>query len=255
MTTGLYPPTAAQRLAERQRPDRAVVLWQRWENLLFLHWRWDPAAVQATLPAGLTVDTHEGWGWLGVVPVFMRDVRPRFVPSAPWVSNFLELNVRTYVYDALGRPGLYFYSLDCNQPLVVETARRLLSLRYEHARIDANVNEEGWVEFCARRQGSADEARYRYHALEPAAEAEMGSAEFFLLERYRLFAASAAETRLSTIRVCHAPYRVQSAQVFDWSDAPLRLAGFDLRGRAPDHICAAHTVELETFAPEPVEAP
>lgn len=96
MPTRLYPPTEAQRLVERQRPSGPVVLLQRWENLLFLHWRFEPEAVQATLPPGLTVDTHEGWAWVGVVPLFMRDVRPRFVPPVPLVSDFLELNVRTY---------------------------------------------------------------------------------------------------------------------------------------------------------------
>jgi len=31
------------------------------------------------------------------------------------MSNFLELNVRTYVKDASGVPGIWFYSLHCNQ--------------------------------------------------------------------------------------------------------------------------------------------
>lgn len=96
---------------------------QRWEKLLFLHWAWDAAEVQRTLPLGLTVDTFEGRAWLGVVPFFMRDVRPAWVPSVPGISNFLELNVRTYVFDGRGRPGIWFYSLDCNQRLAVRAAR------------------------------------------------------------------------------------------------------------------------------------
>ncbi|MEY4939970.1 MAG: hypothetical protein RIQ93_1705 [Verrucomicrobiota bacterium] len=254
MSAGLYPPTEAQRLAERQRPAGPVVLWQRWENLLFLHWHWEAATVQSTLPTGLTVDTHDGWAWVGIVPVFMRDVRPRFVPPVPLVSDFLELNVRTYVYDAWGRPGIYFYSLDCNQPLAVETARRLLYLRYEHADIAAGINDQGWINFTSRRKGSAEAATFRYHPIPPAAEAASGTAEFFLLERYRLFTADEAGERLHAIRVCHAPYQVQPAQVYEWSESPLRQAGLDPRGRAPDHICAAQTVEAETFAPERLES-
>jgi hypothetical protein len=41
--------------------------------------------------------------------------------------------------------------------------------------------------------------------------------------------------------------------VFAWSDVPLRLAGFNPRGRAPDHICSAEPVNVETFLPERVE--
>ena len=29
-------------------------MYHTWRELLFLHWRFDPAEVQATLPAGLT---------------------------------------------------------------------------------------------------------------------------------------------------------------------------------------------------------
>jgi uncharacterized protein YqjF (DUF2071 family) len=254
MRAALSPPTLQQRLAERSRPEGPVVLHQRWERLLFLHWRWDAAAVQAALPPGLTVDTREGAAWLGLVPLFMRDIRPMALPAVPLLSNFLELNLRTYVYDAAGRPGVYFFSLDCNQPLAVETARRLLFLRYEHATMNAAVDAEGWVDFTAQRRGSAESARFRYHPFgPPPAEALPDSPEFFLLERYRLFASDDAGERLHSIRVCHAPHRWRQAQVFEWGEAPLRLAGFDPRGRAPDHLCCTEPVDVETFAPEKVE--
>src|SRR3954470_5472633 len=79
----MIPPSEAQREAERQRPSRPVLMHQRWEQLLFLHWAWDPAEVQRTLPRGLTVDPFDGRAWLGVVPFFMRDVRPAWFPSLP----------------------------------------------------------------------------------------------------------------------------------------------------------------------------
>jgi uncharacterized protein YqjF (DUF2071 family) len=244
-------PTPAQRLGDRQRPDRVVVLKQRWERLLFLHWRWDPAEVQASLPAGLTVDTREGAAWLGLVPLFMRDVRPTFVPEL-LASNFYELNLRTYVYDGRGRPGVYFYSLDCNQPLVVEGARRVLNLRYEHCRIEASVDGDGVVDFTARRPRARLKSHFRYQAIGAAAEAEAESLEFFLVERYRLFAA-APDGGVTTIRVAHAPYRLSQPMVFDWSDVPLRQAKFSATKRDPDHVIAAEPVNVDTFAPEPVD--
>ena len=57
------PPSLAQRLAARDRPESRPVMYQSWHDLLFLHWAWDPAAIQATLPAGLRVDTFEGRAW------------------------------------------------------------------------------------------------------------------------------------------------------------------------------------------------
>ena len=226
------------------------MILQRWEHLLFLHWRYDVATVQATLPPGLTVDAWNGSAWLGLVPLFMRDVRPRFVPPISPLSDFLELNLRTYVYDASGRPGIYFYSLDCDQPVAVETARRLMHLRYEHCAMTATVGTGGWVDFEAERIGTNAKSAFRYRPLGPANEATPDSLDFFLLERYRLFTTDDGGEQLSTVRVCHAPYRIRAAEVTAWGDAPLWLASFAAPERAPEHVCVTDAVDVEVFAPE-----
>ena len=69
-------PTDDHRLHFRKRPDRTHVMYQRWEQLLFLHWEWDAAEIQKTLPEGLYADTFGGEAWLGLVPFYMRAVRP-----------------------------------------------------------------------------------------------------------------------------------------------------------------------------------
>ncbi|HEX2852106.1 MAG TPA: DUF2071 domain-containing protein [Opitutaceae bacterium] len=168
----------------------------RWTHLLFLHWQWDPAEVQRTLPPGLTVDTFEGNAWIGLVPFFMRDVRPAFFPAVPVLSHFLEFNVRTYVYDAHGRPGVWFYSLDCNRWLAVKTARALFHLKYEHAEMNAQVDAAGAVDYHVCRRGEKRRSRFVYRLDGPTGQAPLGSQEFFLVERYRLFAHDARRDRL-----------------------------------------------------------
>jgi uncharacterized protein YqjF (DUF2071 family) len=228
-------------------------MFQRWEHLLFLHWRYDVATIQTLLPPGLIVDTWNDSAWVGLVPLFMRDVRPRFVPPVAMLSDFFELNLRTYVYDSLGRPGLYFFSLDCNQAIAVETARRLLHLRYEHAQIKAAAGVDGWVNFETQRAETVLQSHFRYRAFGPATEAVEDTLDFFLIERYRLFASDANGERLNSIRVCHTPYKIHAAEVTNWGDAVLRLARLAPPEREPDHVCAANTVEVEVFAPERVE--
>jgi hypothetical protein len=68
--------------------DRPV-MGQRWEQLTFLHWPYDPADVQRLLPDGLHVDTFGGAAWVGLVPFFMR-VRTAGGLRAPWASDFCE---------------------------------------------------------------------------------------------------------------------------------------------------------------------
>ena len=244
-------PTLQQRLAERERPATMPVMHQRWENLLFIHWRWDPVQIQQTLPPGLTVDTYHGGAWLGLTPLFMRNVRPSFVPPVPFVSDFLELNLRTYVYDRLGRPGVYFYSLDCDQPLVVETARRVLHLRYEHSMMRGSVDDTGTVELVSQRADSPLPDVFRYRATSEAHDAEKESLDFFLLERYRLFT-EGPNSLPYTIRIHHNPYRIRSADVVLAGLHTLHLSGFDPKQRVPDHVCAVDPVEPEIFLPERV---
>ncbi|MBC7368234.1 MAG: DUF2071 domain-containing protein [Undibacterium sp.] len=243
-------PTMAQRLAERVRPEGAPVMRQRWAQLLFLHWAWDAAAIQRTLPAGLTVDLHEGRAWVGLVPFFMERVRPRGCPAVPGISDFLELNVRTYVHDAQGRPGVWFYSLDANQWLAVKVARTFFHLPYEHAEMSAAIAAgTGEVDYRARRAGTERESRFVYRTAgdSGAKKAEVGSLEFFLVERYRLFAQDARREWLFSGRVHHEPYRIGAVEVPIWDDAMLRLAGFECGGRAPDHVCGARAVDVEVW--------
>ena len=248
-------PSLAQRLAERERPAGAPVMRQRWAQLLFLHWAWNPAEIQRTLPPGLTVDVHEGRAWLGLVPFAMEGVRPRGLPAVRGLSHFLELNVRTYVHDAQGRPGVWFYSLDANQWLAVKIARALFHLPYQHATMTAMVDAcTQAVDYRSQRQGQATGSRFCYRPAGAAQPAAVGTLEFFLMERYRLFAWNAKGQSLLTGRVHHTAYEIGAAEVSTWDDAVLRLAGFDLEGRMPEHVSVARPVEVGVWPMERVTA-
>lgn len=229
----------------RQRPAAKPVLQMQWKQLLFLHWSWDAREIQATLPAGLFADTFEGKAWLAIVPFIMRRVRPRGLPCLPWISNFLELNVRTYVHDGAGVPGVWFYSLVCNQPLAVELARRWYHLNYVHARMEAGVDRSGTCSYKARRRGF-EEASYRYGPSGAKAATEPGTLEFFLVERYVLFSAGRSR-QLYAGRVHHSPYRAGPACIGEWSFVPAMADGFKSPGRPADHMMVAEDLEVQAW--------
>jgi len=56
------------RIAPTHRPGGRPAGFQRWRNLLFLHWEVPADAVAKLLPRGLSVDTFEGRAYVGVVP-------------------------------------------------------------------------------------------------------------------------------------------------------------------------------------------
>lgn len=243
-------PSEADRLAMREPPPGRAVMRQRWNHLLFLHWPIDAAEIASRLPDGLHVDTFAGQAWIGIVPFFMERVRPVGLPPVPGLSWFLELNVRTYVYDDEGRPGVWFFSLDCDQPIAVAIAKRFFHLPYEHAVMGAKTalvaDDEQMTYRCRRREPGVAEATYAWSASRDATLAALGSLEWFLVERYLLFAAD-ARGRLYRGRVHHAPYQINTAACPTWSTAPLAWDGLSVPQTPPASILSATAVDVRVF--------
>lgn len=242
-------PTWDDRLRVQQRPAKNPAMYQSWQELLFLHWDFPIEVVQATLPPELKVDSWDGRAWIGVVPFWMRGIRPRGCPAVPGISNFLELNLRTYVHDDRGTPGVWFYSLDANQRLAVWAARRFFHLNYQYARMESQRDEEtGWTEFRSMRQGATpeNECRFRYRAAGTAAPAAPESFEFFLVERYVLFSRSPRGV-LFTGTVAHEPYQVSPVELPQWSDALFPLQGFTQPNRPPVHAVMSRGVDVDVY--------
>lgn len=106
------------------------VMSQAWTDLAYFHWRYDAGDVQRLLPDGVRVDTHDGSAWVGLIPFVMRRVKPLHLGPLPWLSTFVEINVRTYVVDPQGRRAVWFFSLDVPRRPIVGIARSLFSLPY-----------------------------------------------------------------------------------------------------------------------------
>lgn len=247
------PPTLDQRLLVRRRPDRRPVMYHSWRDLLFLHWRIDPKVIQSTLPAGLYVDTFDGDAWVAIVPFFMNNIRPTWFPAVPGISQFQETNVRTYVYNEHGTPGVWFYSLDANSWPGVKWGRTFFGLSYHWARMSASRDDTSHrIDYRTHRRRTPRNlsSHFIYSPEGAAVTAEPGSLEFFLAERYVLF--SHHRGRHYSGIVSHPPYPVSSADVSCWDDNLIHLAGLPTPGRAPDHILMSRGVEVEVFPLERV---
>jgi uncharacterized protein YqjF (DUF2071 family) len=240
------PPTESQRLAQQQRPSGFPVMKQRWAELGFFHWAFDSELIAARLPKGLHVDTFDGKAWLGIVPFLMQRVRPLGLPPLPWLSWFHELNLRTYVYDDHGNPGVWFFSLDCDQPIAVEIARRLFNLPYQHARMSSAL-KTGQFRFDSQRKGDLHPSEtFRYPRPQNPKSAEFGSLEWFLVERYTLFSADSKGT-LHAGRVYHTPYRIETFTEADCPSHLFTLNGFKEPTEPPDSILSTTPVDVTIF--------
>jgi uncharacterized protein len=207
-------------------PARGWTMAQSWEDLLFAHWRVPLDAVRAHVPPDLEVDEHDGTAWLGITPFRLTNLRARGTLPIPLVSSFLELNVRTYVRAADGKPGIWFFSLDASSRLAVEAARRGYKLPYFHARMSVGRSGESIEYECARIQEAGRVFSGRYRPNGGVFNAEPDSLEWFLTERYCLYTTD-ERARLLRAEIHHEPWDLQpaEAEIELASISPLELAG------------------------------
>jgi hypothetical protein len=146
---------AIDRLASPVRPSQRAIMRQRWRDLLFVHWPFEPQAVRPLIPPHLELDLVDGKAYVGLVLFTMTGVRPVGLPAVAGISSFHETNVRTYVRVADCDPGVWFFSLDAASAIAVRLARWLFYLPYHYARmfLEHEVTSEAHLRSFTRGRG------------------------------------------------------------------------------------------------------
>lgn len=210
-----------------------------------MHWEVPLETMRRLVPAELELDLWEGKVYVGLVPFAMLKVRPSWSP-ATLSFDFLETNVRTYV-TYRGRPGVYFFSLEAASRIAVAVARAIWKLPYYHANMHFLQREET-VSYYSQRTHVGTSSSVRCQLGTALGTSELGTPEFFFLERYLLFVPS--RNGILTGQVHHKPYPVRLASVLKLEDQLVCAAGFDIStaaGLAPPaftHFSSGVDVEI-----------
>ena len=212
-------------------PPGPWIMTQTWHDLLFAHWPVDAGALEAKMPAGLELDRFEGQAWIGIIPFHMTNVAPRGVPALPWLSAFPELNVRTYVRVG-DKPGVFFFSLDAGNPLAVGAARSMFHLPYFTASMNVE-DRNGSVQYRSRRKDEAPaEFVGSYRPTGATFQAQPGSLDYFLTERYCLYTVN-DKFELLIVEIHHPPWPLQQAEAEFSKNTMADAAGIRLPSIAP----------------------
>lgn len=202
-------------------------LRNRWDNLAFIHWAYEPEVVQSLLPDGLRVDTYDGRAWVSLVPFEMREATPRYVPPIPWISRFAETNVRTYVVDSTGNRAVWFFSLEATRLPIVVFARWLLGFPYVWSTMSVE-QRPGWRRYATvRRRWPRSPASTTVVELEIAKTiAEQDQLDVFLTGRWGTVSRWPMQRgRLRHHPVDHPAWTLRTATLAHYEDDSIEAAG------------------------------
>jgi len=117
-----------------QLPKGRWQYYQEWNEVLFLHWTIPVEILRKLVPKDLEIDTYNGKAYISLVPFSMKNTRPRYFPSIPLISDFHEINIRTYV-SKNDIHGVLFLNIEAQKLMSAIIARRLSGLPYKKSTI------------------------------------------------------------------------------------------------------------------------
>jgi uncharacterized protein YqjF (DUF2071 family) len=243
-------------------PDAQWLISQSWNDVLFVHFAMDPAALRPLVPEVLTLELYDGAAWLTVTPFCTSHLRPSGVPPLPMLSFFSQVNVRTCVRRD-DKPGVYNFSADAANLSAVWFARMFFRVQYWHsaiqvsgATVGARKSGENTIRFRSRRlHGPAaliGPATFdvAYSPEGVAERARPGSLDEFLTERYCVY--SYNRGKLYRTELHHQPWPLQHTGVEIQTNSLGEPLGLTLPLK-PDLCHFSRCNKLLTWAPERVQ--
>jgi uncharacterized protein YqjF (DUF2071 family) len=220
---------------------------QVWADLVFLHWRVDPAQVAPYLPPGCRPDVHDGSSWVGLIGFEMRDAGFGYGHPVPYFGDFAEINVRLYSTDEQGRPGVVFRSLETERVAVAALAG-LFGVRYRWARMKVDRGQVDRGQDDRGQDGGARTLGYRSTRLTPpsrgaATDFAVRTSEEVVRDPLSVFLTARwgmhhrVGPRPLWVPNTHSPWPLRAAELLHCSDELVAAAGFPgVADRVPESV-------------------
>ena len=120
-------------------PNGKWLYYQEWNKVLFFHWTIPIEILRECVPGNFNIDTCEGKCYISLVAFTMQKIRPRYLPSFALISDFNEINLRTYI-EKDNKKGVYFLNIEATKALSNFIAKKLSGLPYEKSKIKRTAN-------------------------------------------------------------------------------------------------------------------
>ena len=162
-----------------QIPNSSWKFYQEWNNALFLHWQVDLNELKKLVPKELEIDLFEGKAWVSVVPFTMEQIRPKNLPPFPPISNFNEINIRTYVRFN-DKTGVYFLSIEGGKLLSCLVSKTISELPYRYSKMSRSEGQ-----YLSHNSSFGDDLEIEFSLGNKLNE--KSALDKWLTERYALF--------------------------------------------------------------------
>lgn len=186
-------------------PKGGYNYYQEWNRALFFHWKVDAIALKQFIPDYLELDLFNNEAYISIVAFTMEQIRPRFLPAFSPISNFDEINLRTYVVRD-GVAGVYFLNIEAGKILSVALSKMLSGLPYEHAEMSRN-NLDNFQSIFHKKGFSFNVTYDVGEAIEDKTDLDD-----FLTERYSLFVDIGAD--LFRYDIHHIPWPLNKLKLY-----------------------------------------
>ena len=160
-------------------PSGSWKYYQEWNNAVFLHYQVELKNLQAFVPDELEIELFNSKPWVSIVAFTMEKIRPKILPSFNPISNFDEINIRTYV-KANNKSGVYFLSIEAGKVISCKIAQLLSKLPYRHSYIERKIGH-----FNSFNKKYNDKLNLEYTIKQE--KQNRNDLDLWLTERYALF--------------------------------------------------------------------
>ena len=184
-------------------PNQNWKFYQEWNNAIFLHFKVDLEELKKHVPKELEIDLFQGESWVSVVAFTMEKIRPKNIPAFSPISNFHEINIRTYVKKN-NKTGVYFLSIEGGTKLSCKIAKYISDLPYRYSLIERSSKHYSSINLKFK-----DELCFEFEIgkqIEKKSELDN-----WLTERYALF--QETDNYINEYEIHHLPWLVNDVEV------------------------------------------
>lgn len=216
-------------------PTSTWKYYQEWNQVVFLHMQVSKEYLRRLVPENLELDDYQGDCFISIVLFTMENVRPRYLPAVNFISDFHELNIRTYVKSD-GKNGVYFLNIEGEKWISCFLAKTLSGLNYKKSIMRRHDNA-----YHSKNTKDASSAYVKYKVGDEVVE--KSTFDKWITERYCMYNVIGGKKYRYDIH--HVEWPIYTIEV---EEVSLHYPHYDIQIDSPDNLLLHYSPGVKVVA-------